>query len=178
MLKLAVTLMLSTAATVAHVRDRYAVYMQAGGSACNYTKHINISFLGNNILLCKNNEGLEDCRARCTADDHCAGFGLYVTAGTKNGRCCTKKNNDGSVAWLQGVSYTKDVVPASCPFIPSPMPTPIPPGAGDVIQSKAPPNVAPVTISEIFSGNATFPYNKGAMLELLPGGWIAAACQV
>lgn len=50
--------------------------------------------------------------------------------------------------------------------------------AGDVIQSKAPPNVAPVTISEIFSGNATFPYNKGAMLELLPGGWIAAACQV
>lgn len=51
-------------------------------------------------------------------------------------------------------------------------------GAGDVIQSKAPPNVAPVTISEIFSGNATFPYNKGAMLELLPGGWIAAACQV
>lgn len=51
-------------------------------------------------------------------------------------------------------------------------------GAGDVIQSKVPPNVAPVTISEIFSGNATFPYNKGAMLELLPGGWIAAACQV
>lgn len=107
MLKLAVTLMLSTAATVARVRDRYAVYMQAGGSACNYTKHINISFLGNNVLLCKNNEGLEDCSARCTADDHCAGFGLYVTAGTKNGRCCTKKNNDGSVAWLQGVSYVR-----------------------------------------------------------------------
>eukprot|EP01050_Picozoa_sp_SAG11_P010459 SAG11_NODE_1047_length_6040_cov_3.805588_2_plen_77_part_00 len=66
------------------------------------------------------------------------------------------------------MSYTKRVAPAS-PFVPSkPLgPTLLPP---------APPSAA-VDVSVIFSRNASFPYNKGAMLQVLPGGRLAAASQ-
>ena len=134
-------------------------------NVCQYTPHRNTTFLGSNVILCIDNEGLNRCSSRCTEDVHCAGFGLYV-AGPAEGRCCTKRTNTGASAWQDGVSYSKQVS-RSCPLTPSPPPPSPPP---------APPSAA-VTISYIFKGNATYPYNKGAMLQVLPGGRLAAAFQ-
>ncbi len=127
---------------------------------CVYNEHRAITFLGpGNVLHCNDAEGGERCRLRCSADPECAGYGLYVT-GPRTGRCCTKRNNDGASAWPAGVSYTKAApAPPGCPFLPPPTPS------------------ASVAVSHIFFGNATLPYNKGAMLETLPGGRLAAAFQ-
>ena len=38
-------------------------------------------------------------------------------------------------------------------------------------------NETPAAVRYIFKGNASFPYNKGAMLQQLPGGRLIAACQ-
>lgn len=140
----------------------------AAASNCSYTAHPNVTFLGvhANVIECQNNEGLAHCQARCSADDRCAGFGLYVR-GERTGRCCTKYNRLGPAGWSSGTSYTKQVHLPACPFVPTkppPPPGPLPPSA-------------PVAVSVIFGGNASFPYNKGAMIQPLPGGLVAAACQ-
>ena len=143
-----------------------------GPGGCAYTPHPGTTYLGpDNVIECENAEGLAGCRARCTADAHCAGFGLY-TSGPSKDRCCTKRNNDGAHAWNAGTSYTKE--PNSlCPFTPSPPP---PPHRPPPPLPPAPPS-APAEISVIFRGNSSYPYNKGAMIQPLPGGRIAAACQ-
>ena len=45
-----------------------------------------------------------------------------------------------------------------------------------VIVAAAAQNETTVAV-RIFKGNASFPYNKGAMLQQLPGGRLIAACQ-
>ena len=144
---------------------------------CTYTEHRNTTFLGSharNVLACVDAEGLEHCRQRCSADTDCSGFGLYVSGGDL-GRCCTKRDNLGAAAWPAGVSYTKVPAPG-CPFTPSPPPPPPPPPPRPPPIPPAPPSAA-VTTRTIFRGNASWPYNKGAMLQPLPGGRLAAACQ-
>jgi hypothetical protein len=136
---------------------------------CAYTAHPNTTYLGHNVIACKDAEGLASCQSRCTSDTHCAGFGLY-TSGSHKGRCCTKRDNDGAHTWIAGCSYTKEVT-GSCPFTPSPSPHPPPPHL-----PPAPPS-APVDVGVIFVGNESYPYNKGAMIQPLPGGRLAAACQ-
>jgi hypothetical protein len=142
-------------------------------SACEYTAHPNTTFLGpGNVIECKNAEGMAACRARCSADVHCSGFGVYTSGGSKD-RCCTKRNNDAPHTWDAGCSYTKKP-DAGCPFAPSP-PAPAPRPAPPPLPP-APPS-APAEISVIFRGNSSYPYNKGAMIQPLPGGRLAAACQ-
>ena len=124
---------------------------------CTFAAHPNVTFLGNtssNVIACFDHEGLEHCQHRCAADEACTGFGLYVRGG-RLGRCCTKSNNLGSTVWADGISYTKNVDPPGCPAR-----TPV-----------------PVNVTVIFRGNSSFPYNKGAMIQALPGGLLAASCQ-
>jgi predicted neuraminidase len=128
--------------------------------ACQYTPHPNTTFLGgthDNVISCEDTEGLAHCRARCDADDQCSGFGIYTT-GSRVGRCCTKSDNLGPAAWSSGTSYLKQSDTPGCAVMPEPP-------------------SAPVSVSVIFRGNASYAYNKGAMIELLPDGRIAAACQ-
>lgn len=153
------------------MRDMAAVLLLALGATparpCQYTPHPGTTFLGgghDNVIRCEDSEGLDHCRARCDADSHCSGFGIY-TNGSRAGRCCTKWDNLGPAAWGEGVSYLKQAAPPGCAVQPGPPPVP------------APPPSAPVSVSVIFRGNASFTYNKGAMIELLPDGRIAAACQ-
>ena len=132
----------------------------SGAVNCTFTAHPNVTFLGNmslskNVIECFDHEGLAHCQQRCEEDDSCAGFGLYVR-GERLGRCCTKSNNLGPHQWTEGVSYTKNINPPMCP---------------------APPSSVPVNVSIIFRGNASFAYNKGAMIQALPGGLLAASCQ-
>jgi hypothetical protein len=142
-------------------------------SACVYTAHPHTTYLGpDNVIACKNAEGLAGCRARCSADTNCSGFGVY-TSGPSKDRCCTKRNNAGAHTWDAGCSYTKEPS-AGCPFTPSP-PAPAPHPAPPPLPP-APPS-APAEVSVIFSGNSSYPYNKGAMIQPLPGGRLAAACQ-
>ncbi len=117
-------------------------------SSSTYMEHPKTTYLGDNIIECKDAEGYLLCKERCNNDDSCAGFGLYVI-GEKKNRCCTKFDNLNPQFWSQGVSYTKNSFPSS----------------------------APVSVSTIFRGNSSFPYNKGAMIENLPDGRIAVACQ-
>ena len=43
---------------------------------CAYTPHPGTTYLGpDNVIACKNAEGLAGCRARCTTDAHCASSG-------------------------------------------------------------------------------------------------------
>ena len=145
------------------------------GAGCNYTRRRGVSFHGgpgalwnHNVIACMDSEGLESCRSRCDNDKYCASFALYVR-GPETGRCCTKRNCDEAKPWAAGDSFTKQPN-RSCPFVPSPpppAPVPVPP---------APPS-APVDVQVIWRGNATFPYNKGAMVVALPGGRMAAATQ-
>ena len=145
------------------------------GGICNYTEHLNVSFHGGpgrqwnaNNIACVDGEGLAACRARCDDDEQCANFALYVR-GPSNDRCCTKTDNGEPKGWSEGVSYTK-ISSSLCPFVPSKPagpPMPVPP---------APPS-APVDVSVIFRGNSSFPYNKGAMVQALPGGKLMVATQ-
>ena len=124
---------------------------------CTFTAHPNTTFLGNissNVIACFDHEGLEHCQRRCAEDEACAGFGLCVR-GSRLGRCCTKFDNLGSGEWVDGVSYTKNV---DLPGFPADTPV-------------------SVNVSIIFRGNSSFPYNKGAMIQALPGGLLAASCQ-
>lgn len=145
----------------------------ADDPVCSYTAHPGTTYLGpGNVIGCADAEGLSHCRGRCTNDTRCAGFGLY-TSGSRTGRCCTKSTDDGLSPWPAGTSYTKQPATPRCPYTPRP-PPPAPPPVPPV--PPAPPS-APVEVTVAFHGNGTFPYNKGAMLESLPGGQLAAACQ-
>ena len=147
----------------------------ADEAACKYQRRDNETYKANNVISCVNGEGQARCAARCDADDHCAGYGVYKPI--RSGRCCTKRNSQGAAAWPLGVSFTKLAVPSGpCHVVPSPPtpPRPKPPPAPPV--PPAPPS-SPVDVRVIFRGNASFPYNKGAMIEALPDGRLVAACQ-
>jgi hypothetical protein len=120
---------------------------------CTYTAHTHVTFLGNNIIKCVDAEGAGRCQARCSADFECTGFGLYVNS-SKKGRCCTKSSNLNQANWSVGTSFTKDNL--GCTTNPWP---------------------EKVEHSTMFVGNSSFNYNKGAMLESLPGGRMVGAMQ-
>jgi hypothetical protein len=156
-----------------------AVSSEQQQQGCNYTAHANVTFLdggSSNVISCQNDEGLAHCQQRCDTDVHCSGFGLYVR-GPIDRRCCTKRNNLDPTAWSAGVSYTKQVGQPGCAYEPSKPPPPPPPRPPPPPIPPPPPSRSPVDVSVIFEGNASFPYNKGAMLQPLPGGRVAAACQ-
>eukprot|EP00041_Stephanoeca_diplocostata_P006224 m.78562 g.78562 ORF g.78562 m.78562 type:complete len:487 (-) comp16244_c0_seq1:166-1626(-) len=136
---------------------------------CTYSLFKQTTFLGpDNVIQCFDNEGKAHCEQRCTSDTRCAGYGVYLPEAS--GRCCTKRNSLDKQEWSAGNSYTKIAQDPACPFSPSPSPAPphpVPP---------APPS-APVTVKTIFHGNRSWMYNKGAMIQALPNGGIAAACQ-
>eukprot|EP01047_Picozoa_sp_COSAG01_P019231 COSAG01_NODE_1064_length_11885_cov_7.744358_7_plen_505_part_00 len=164
MLLMPLTLPMLAAATRATVPPR-----------CVYSAHPGTTYLGGghrNVIECRDAEGLQHCQQRCDGDVHCSGFGLYVN-GSSIGRCCTKSNNLGPARWVAGVSYLKEVKPPQCPLVPAP---PSPPTPAPQPVPPAPPS-AHVEVSVIFRGNASFGYNKGAMIEQLPDGRIAAAAQ-
>lgn len=127
---------------------------------CTYSGQPNTTYRDpNNVILCLDDEGAPHCRQRCDVDPECAGFGVYYPLGS--GRCCTKRLQKVPTQWLHGESFTKVRDPRGQP--------------GSACGPQLPP--VPVNMTTIFTGNTTFPYSKGAMLEVLPDGTMVAALQ-
>jgi hypothetical protein len=125
----------------------------AANSSCVYNEQVHITFLGHNVIECLDSEGGDHCRARCSADFECTGYGLY-TSSSKKGRCCTKASNVNPTNWSLGTSFTKENT--------------------NCTQNQWP---AKVEHSTMFAGNSSFIYNKGAMIESLPGSRVVGAMQ-